>query len=408
MAYLGWTGHYTRLRRVSQLAFVAVFALIPAFDLFRFDFTAGKLYVFRQQIWLDEWTLVWLGLMFAMWIIGAMTLVLGRIWCSYACPQMIFSELAHDIEAMAKRLTRKLPDSRRRLAQRAISYSVITLMSVLATALFMGYFAPLGEVFRRLAHFDVGLWLGAIGATTTLVVVLDLLLVRESFCQSVCPYGLLQGVLVDEKSLHVTFDESTGACIECGLCERVCNMEIDIRKSSFQMECTRCGNCIDACNLVLAKKKRPGLLAYSFGFGGGMKWDIKRVLVAVSTLSFGIVFVVAVAMREPLTFHISPLYATSASAQEHVAEAKYLLRAANKGSEPVDLQIAVEGLPADATVEGIADGKIPPGEERKFTISVKVPRSELKSSVVPFTAIIKSKERAERFEMTFYAGGNRT
>jgi polyferredoxin len=319
MAYLGWTGHYTRMRRFSQLAFVAVFALIPAFDLFRFDFMAGKLWIFRKQIWLDEWTLVWLGMMFAMWIIGAMTLVLGRIWCSYACPQMIFSELAHDIEALAKRLTRRLPDSRRRLAQRAFSYLFIGLMSIVATALFMGYFAPLGEVFRRMARLDVGLWLGAIGATTTLIVVLDLLLVRETFCQSVCPYGLLQGVLVDEKSLHVTFDESTGACIECGLCERVCNMEIDIRKSSFQMECTRCGNCIDACNLVLAKKKRPGLLAYSFGFGGGMKWDIKRILVAVSTASFGIVFLAAVAMRQELTFHISPVYGVSSAAQAQVA-----------------------------------------------------------------------------------------
>lgn len=407
MAYLGWTGHYTRLRRVTQLAFFAIFALIPAFDLFRFDFMAGKLFVFRQQIWLDEWTLVWLALMFGMWIIGALTLVLGRVWCAWACPQMVFSELAHDIDALAKRITRKMPDSRRRLAQRVVSHGLIVLLSVVATALFMGYFAPLGEVFRRMAQLDVGLWLGAIGATTTVLVILDLLLVRETFCQSVCPYGLLQGVLVDEKSLHVKFDESTGSCIECGLCERVCNMEIDIRKSAYQMECTRCGNCIDACNLVLAKKKRPGLLSYSFGVAGGMKWDIKRLLVAVSTAGFGVVFIAAVAMREPLTFHISPIYGAAAAAQD-VAEAKYLLRAANKGTEPVSLELAVEGLPADAKVEGLADGKIPAGEERKFTISVKVPRSELESSVVPFTAIVKSKVRTQRFDMTFYAGGSRT
>ncbi|MBI2212543.1 MAG: 4Fe-4S binding protein [Acidobacteria bacterium] len=408
MAYLGWTGHYTRMRRITQLAFFAIFALLPALDLFRFDFIAGKLFVFRQQIWLDEWTLVWLGLMFGMWIIGAMTLVLGRVWCAWACPQMVFSELAHDIDALAKRITRKLSDSRRRLAKRLVSHGLVAVLSIVATALFMGYFAPLGEVFRRMARFDVGLWLGAIGVTTTILVVLDLLFVRETFCQSVCPYGLLQGVLVDEKSLHVTFDESAGACIDCGLCERVCNMEIDIRKSAFQMECTRCGNCIDVCNLVLAKKKRPGLLAYSFGFGRGMTWDIKRLLVAVSTAGFGIVFIVAVAMREPLTFHISPVYGTTASAEERVAEAKYLLRAANKGSEPVTVALTVEGLPADATVDGLADGRIPAGEERKFTISIKVPRSEVTSSVVPFTAIIKSEERSERFAMTFYAGGNRT
>jgi len=272
----------------------------------------------------------------------------------------------------------------------------------------MGYFAPLGEVVRRMARLDVGLWLGAIGATTTLVVILDLLLVRETFCQSVCPYGLLQGVLVDEKSLQVTFDESTGACIECGLCERVCNMEIDIRKSSFQRGCTCCGHCLDASDLVRAKQKRPGFLAYTFGPGGAMKWDIKRILVAASTAGFGIVFIAAVAMRQELTFHISPMYATSASKQVDVAEAKYLLRAANKGSVPVRLELALEGLPADATIDGLADGNVPAGEERKFTISVKIPRSELESSVVPFTAVVKTKERSERFDMTFYAGGNRT
>ena len=71
MALPGWTGRFAKQRRLIQLGFFAVFAVLPLFDLFRFDFTVSRFHFFRHEIWLDEWTLIWLALMFAMWLVAA-------------------------------------------------------------------------------------------------------------------------------------------------------------------------------------------------------------------------------------------------------------------------------------------------------------------------------------------------
>ena len=197
-----WTGHYSKQRRRIQFLFLGTFAVLPLFDLLRFDFQTSRLLILRQEIGLDEWALVWLFLMFAMWVIGAMSVVFGRVYCAYACPQMVFTELAHDIEALAKRLSRPFALKTRPRVARAISLALIAAMSVVSSLLFMAYFAPLPEVANRLMRLDVGPWIGLLGATFSLIAFLDFVFVREKFCQTACPYGLLQGVIEDGRNVH--------------------------------------------------------------------------------------------------------------------------------------------------------------------------------------------------------------
>jgi polyferredoxin len=407
-----WTGRFTVQRRLVQTAFLAVFVLLPLFDLFRFDLPAGKLFLFRDEIWLDEWALLWLALMFAMWLVGAVSLVFGRVYCAYACPQTVFSELAHDADAVGRRLTRRLPASRRKRAARAVSMVLVALLSLVATALFMAYFAPLPDVVRRIARLDLGPWVGAVGATTTVLAFLNLAFVRESFCRSVCPYGLLQGVIEDGRSLHVRLDEATGACIDCKACARVCPMRIDIRDGSFQIECTRCGSCIDSCDAVLARLKpaRPGLLRFAFpGFAGG--WDVKRTLVTVATVGFGAATVVMAATRQPFTVQLSPVYASDAEstpADASLAEARYLLRASNRTKEAVALHVRLEGLPAAARVFGLEDPTVPAGVERKFAVVVRVPSASLSASVTPFSWVVVTEAGETRVAATFFARGRKS
>ncbi len=408
MALPGWTGRFTRQRRLVQLGFLAVFVLLPLFDLFRFDFTISRFYFFRREIWLDEWTLLWLALMFAMWLVGAASLVLGRVYCAYACPQMVFSEYAHDLDQVARRIVRRIPlKGRGAAAARIVALLLLLPVSVLFSLLFMAYFAPLPEVLRRLAHFDVGPWVGLLGLLTAVLFFLDFAFLREKFCRSVCPYGLLQGILEDGRSLHVAYSEETGPCLQCSLCEKVCPMGIDIRQGAYQIECTRCGSCIDACNLVLGKKKRPGLLAFEFGGASLKQWDAKRVLVAVSTVGFGAALVLAIALRQEISFRLSPVYTEATAGPADFAETKFLLRATNKGKEPVTLAVTPEGLPKDAALEGLADPRVPPGTEKRFTITVRVPRSQVSSSVVPFQLVVKAKDRAETFPAALFVPGRK-
>ena len=399
-----WSGRFTRQRRLIQVAFLAVFALLPVFDLLRFDFVQSRLRFFGGEIWLDEWALLWLALMFAMWLVGAVSLVFGRVYCAYACPQTVFSELAHDVDELGRRAARRLAPPWRERVARSVSYALVGLLSVAATALMMAYFAPLPEVLRRLAALDVGPWVGAIGAISTALAFANLAWVRERFCHTACPYGLLQGVIEDGRSLHVRLSPEKGQCIDCAACARVCPMEIDIRDGSFQIECTRCGSCVDACEAVLQRLKpaRPSVLVFDMG-GAARGWDLKRTLVAVSTAGFGLALVVAVVRREPLSFQLSPVYSAQAeAAAAPEVTGRYLLRASNRGRAPVTLDVRAEGL-AGATVEGLTDPLLPPGQERNYDLVVRVPRDRVAGSVTPFTWVVGPSGRQQRIPATFFA-----
>jgi polyferredoxin len=403
-----WAGRFARQRRTLQLLFLAGFVLLPLFDLFRFDFETNRLHLFRQEIWLDEWAILWLALMFGMWLIGAISLVFGRVYCAYACPQMVFTELANDVDALAKRLTRGLAPGRRGAAARSVSLAVVGAGSVLASVLFMGYFSPLPSAVRRLGALDVGPWVGLVGASTTLLVFLDLAFVRERFCRSVCPYGLLQGVIEDGRSLHVTLDERLGECIDCAACARACPMAIDIRDGAFQIECTRCGGCIDACDAVLGRLKpaRASVLRFDFGRFSLRDWDAKRLLVGLATAGFAVALAVAVATRERVSLQLSPLYTGGegpSAASSEPAESRFLLRAANRGRQPVTLAVRAEGLPPGTTVAGLDDGVLPAGQERKFTLVVRVPRAEVAAGVTPFSWVFDAADVERRFPASFFA-----
>jgi polyferredoxin len=409
------SGRWTRLRRWVQLACLAIFTVLPLFDWFRFDFAAGRLHLFGTEIWLDEWTLLWLALMFAMWLVGALSLIFGRVYCSFACPQMVFTEIAHDLDALGRRLTRRFrPPLRTRLA-RGFSLSALAVVSVAVSVLMMGYFAPLGEVVRHLARFDVGPWIGLLGAATAVVTFLDFAFVRETFCRAVCPYGLLQGLLEDGRSLHVALDPTPGACIECQACVRVCPMAIDIRAGAFQIECTRCGSCIDACDAILGRLKPPRRSVLAFRLPGFSlaSLDAKRVLVALATVGFGAVLAASVLGRERIALQLSPVYTesggrTASNTAADIAEARFLLRAANRGSEPVALAARPEGLPPTARIEGLADPTVPAGQERRFDLVVRVPLADTRGSVTPFVWVVEGAGEAKRFDAALLARGRRS
>jgi polyferredoxin len=211
-------------------------------------------------------------------------------------------------------------------------------------------------------------------------------------------------VIEDGRSLHVRLDEATGACIDCGACARVCPMEIDIRDGSFQIECTRCGSCIDACDQVLARLKpaRPGILGFDLGGFSLRRWDLKRLLVGGATLAFGAALAVAVVGRERISLRLSPVYEGAAEPSGGNAESRYLLRAANRTKEATVLAVRLEGLSEKAVIEGLDDATIPAGRERKFTLVVRLPRSEVHGSVTPFSWVFATSDGERRLPSTFF------
>jgi ferredoxin len=187
-------------------------------------------------------------------------------------------------------------------------------------------------------------------------------------------------------------------------------MQIDIRDGAYQIECTRCGTCIDACDTVLARLKtpRPGLLAFrmpTFSLG---TIDIKRVLVSLATIGFGVAFALAVGLRSQMAFVLSPVYTTGEHASTTILEAQFLLRASNRGRDAVSIAVRPEGLPDSAEVLGIDDPVVPAGTEKRFQLTVRLPLAATESSVTPFVLVIEGGGESKEFAAALLAHGRRS
>jgi len=236
-------------------------------SLLRIDIPQLRLYLFGQVLHIEELYLVLLfSLALALGFL-LVTVVLGRVWCGWLCPQTTLSDIA---EGLARRLGLK---PRRRgfsgpLWRQALLHAAYLLLGFLVAANLLWYFIEPWRFFARLAAFDLhyASWI-VLGGTAGLVYV-DLAWVRRLLCREFCPYGRFQTALVDRSTLTLRLPETELArCIDCGSCVRACPMGIDIRQG-YQVECINCGRCLDACRQVMARRGEPGLIGYRFGTAG--------------------------------------------------------------------------------------------------------------------------------------------
>ena len=238
----GWTRWPFRTwRRAAEVAQAALVLGLPFLRIggesaLRFDVPTLRLHFFGASLAMDEMFPVLAAALAVTFAFLLGTLVLGRAWCGWACPQTVLSDL-----------TARLDRWRRRGGARAaLAWLLLALASALAAAGLLWYFVGPRA-------FALGLWRGTLHpaalwswAATGAVLFLDLAFLRARFCATACPYARLQGVLFDRHTLVVAYDAARAAdCIDCGACVRCCPTGIDIR-DGLQMECIACAECIDA------------------------------------------------------------------------------------------------------------------------------------------------------------------
>ena len=259
-------------RRLFQWATTLLLLLLPWVEvdsksLLRIDIPGLNLYLFGQVLRIQELYLVLLATLIFVLSFLLVTVVLGRVWCGWLCPQTTLSDVA---EWAAQRIGLTVKHNRLHgsLLSKALLQGVFLFLSFLVAANLLWYFIPPRLFFARLVAFDLHYAAGITFVLTGLLVYLDLALVRRLMCSEFCPYGRIQTALVDKATLtlHIP-DGEQERCIECGSCLRTCPMEIDIRHG-YQVECTNCGRCLDACRQVMAKRRKPGLIRYTFGQHG--------------------------------------------------------------------------------------------------------------------------------------------
>ena len=299
-------------RRCCQWVATLLLLLIPWFhiggdSLLRIDIPALTLHFFGQTLRIEE---LYLVLLFSLTLtLGFLliTMVLGRVWCGWLCPQTTLTDLADWFAARLGLQSKKRTQSKG-LVQRAILQLIHLALAFLVSANLLWYFIEPLNFFAKLIsgqlHYVTWICL-LFGA---LVIFLDLSFVRRLMCRDFCPYGRFQTALADQSTLvlHLAPAELK-RCIKCDSCVRACPMEIDIRQG-YQVECINCGRCLDACRQVMAKRSQPGLISYTFGTSGQRLkalLNLRTLLLSIATLVLVVILAVAVYQRPTASLKIA-------------------------------------------------------------------------------------------------------
>lgn len=411
---------FHRLRKGIHALCFAVFVVLPFFNLLRFDIPRQRFYFAGQELWINEFGIIFFSLMFLMFLIAASAILYGRVYCSYLCPQMIFSEVSLHVEQRLKRIVnRKLfewPPKTRALLWRGLFLLILGVASVFLAFIFIAYFVEPRDLLRRLLALDIQTAGGIAGASVTLLTFLDFTFIRQHFCTTVCPYGYLQGMLGDGDTLLVHYRDQNHECIECKKCVRICHMGIDIRTSPFQLECIHCGECIDACEDVLGRLHKPGLIHYAWGEKGEATdspapWhrrigfrDPKRFVILLVIAFYFSGLMVALSMRRPVLIRISPVRATLYRAgADGVIYNRFRMTTANRSPSSAFVAVSIEGLPAARLVLEQNPLPLSAGEasEQEFEIAMRPFSGAREVNHFMIAARTAPGDAVDRFPMTF-------
>lgn len=296
--------------------------------------TERKFYIFGWVFWPQDVFFLAILLIISAYGLFFFTAIAGRLWCGYACPQTVYTEIFMWIEQKIegdrnKRMKLdKAPMGPRKFAIKAAKYGAWAAVALWTGFTFVAYFSPLEELLQSVRTLDFGpwelFWILFYGGFTYLFAGV----MREQVCKYMCPYARFQAVMFDPDTLVITYDEGRGEprgarkkgvepkaiakgdCVDCGICVQVCPTGIDIRQG-LQYECIGCAACIDACDQVMDKMDYPrGLIRYSTENAIKRGWGSKEIVGHVfrpRTLIYGTVlilislaFVWGLATRDPL------------------------------------------------------------------------------------------------------------
>jgi cytochrome c oxidase accessory protein FixG len=410
---------FHRFRKVIHVVCVVIFFALPFANLMRFDIPRQRFYFFGYELWISEFAVIFFSLMFLMFLIAAMAMLYGRVYCGYLCPQMIFSEASIALESKISRTVNKYVRwnaPRRKLLSRSLFYGIAALASVLLAFVFISYFVEPRDLLRRLLRLDLKTAGGLAGATTTLLTLLDFLFLRQRFCTTVCPYGYLQGMLGDGDTLIVHYRDENRECIECKKCVRICHMGIDIRTSPYQIECIHCGECIDACVDVLGRLGKQGLIHYVWGEQGeklgegDQSWyqkigirNAKRVVVLFIILFYAAGLFTALSMRRDVLVRIAPDRTTMYRiGPDGGVYNRFRVQVANRGHEQAIAQFSIEDLPGTQFVGFENAVVVAAGQTMQQEFEIQAPAStHLPAGVNHFRLVSRVGNEKDVFDETF-------
>lgn len=335
------------------------------------------------------------------------TAIAGRLWCGYACPQTVYTEIFLWIERRVEgdRSARIRLDnagfSLAKLGKRLTKHSAWMAVALWTGFTFVGYFTPIRELGALTMALALGPWQTFWVLFYGFATYGNAGFMREQVCKYMCPYARFQSAMFDKDTLIVTYDEERGeprgprskkadpaamglgACVDCSLCVQVCPTGIDIR-NGLQYECIGCGACIDVCNDVMDKVGYPrGLVKYATQNGLANHWSktemLRRAMRPRVLIYSGILLAITLAvfvslwLRTPLKVDvIRDRGALARMVEQGRIENVFRLQIMNVTETPQRYSVSVRGLEGIA-IDSAHEFDVLPTEVRSAVVRVQIP-----------------------------------
>jgi cytochrome c oxidase accessory protein FixG len=394
-----------------------------------FDLGSRRFYIFGFVLYPQDFIYLTAILVISAFSLFLFTAVAGRLWCGFACPQTVYSEIFLWVERKIEgdRTARMRLDaadmSLEKLFKKVYKHFVWIGIAIWTGFTFVGYFTPIRELGMEFFTGSMGsweiFWVFFYGFATYG----NAGFMREQVCKYMCPYARFQSAMFDRDTLIVTYDEARGeprgarskkadpkalglgSCVDCSLCVQVCPTGIDIRKG-LQYECIGCGACADVCDTVMEKVGYPkGLIKFSTqnamsgGWSREQTW--RRVLRPRVLLYTGILLVVTLALLSSLAlrkpFKVDVVRDRAALARivsGGQIENVYRLQVMNAAEKPLNFKIEAQGLPGLQVVTE-TDVKVEGTESRWISVRLQLPYDAAQPGSHPIHFHIRSYEEGQ-------------
>ena len=394
-----------------------------------FDLGSRRFYIFGIVLYPQDFIYLTAILVISAFSLFLFTAVAGRLWCGYACPQTVYSEIFLWVERKIEgdRTARMKLDaagmSLEKLFKKAYKHIVWVGIAMWTGFTFVGYFTPIRELGMEFFTGNMGSWEIFWVFFYAFATYGNAGFMREQVCKYMCPYARFQSAMFDRDTLIVTYDEARGeprgarskkadpkalglgSCVDCSLCVQVCPTGIDIRKG-LQYECIGCGACADVCDTVMEKVGYPkGLVKYSTqnamagGWSREQTW--RRVLRPRVLLYTGILAIVTLALLVSLAvrkpFKVDVVRDRAALARIVAGgqiENVYRLQFMNAAEKPLHFKIEAQGLPGLKLVTQ-DDVLVSPTESRWVSVRLQLPYDAAQPGSHPIHFHIRSYEEGE-------------
>lgn len=407
-------GFYARWRWVIVALTQLVFYGLPWLDWGQrqavlFDLEARRFYIFGLVLYPQDFVYLTALLMVSAYALFLFTAVAGRLWCGYACPQTVYTEIFMRVERWfegdrnARLRLDKAPWSLDKLWRKAGKQAVWIAIGLWTGFTFVGYFTPIHTLGAEVLALGLGPWESFWVLFYGFATYGNAGYMREQVCKYMCPYARFQSAMFDRDTLIVSYDpargeprgnnakrkkgavssEPLGDCIDCELCVQVCPTGIDIR-NGLQYECIGCAACVDVCNGVMDKMGTArGLIRYDTengleqGLSSTQRW--RRVLRPRVVLYTAVLLVICGAVLWSLTsrhgFRVDVVRDRASLArlvEDGWVENVYRLQVMNATESPQRYRIEADGLPG-LVLSRATTVDLGPAEARWVAVALRMP-----------------------------------